>query len=799
MRITSPRRRKRLLVVAAIVAVAVFLGFLYAVLSLQALILGYTAPVYPGVPSITAQVFGSHLLYYNMSSTLTPYLLLHYGVANVSDLLINASMYAVQAPGRVYVLNTSGGLCTHCANVTAMESYLQGYLSGFGMSPNVTEINMTSLASLPGYSVLVLPTGRLPQQLLGTSGGAVLLDSLLTRGTSIIYVGMNFSQVCALGTCTVLMSPPVLESYLLTRPATYNWTGSKTSAFNFNGKTFAFTGGQTFGPLTYINEYNGSIVAFSNYPDSWPPKQEAFDIAKAISEEFWVPRYAQGSAVVHANGSSGGTIGMVLNLTQQYRNESTLSPSYLAGLLSSSHVRVTLYDNASYGVGNRSAYAYLGYQNSYPVYGTISMPPYVLPGQNVGITATLFYTALVNGSTVSIRVNNATDFRFLLSNTIHGFTAAQGQPFSFDERFMLPPGSYILSLLNLTNSTYASGLFTVPPLNITAISSDFQGNNYSFSVRMANIPLSGIQYTVRLDGCTACPAYSGVLPPNGTAFYTPQGAHTNEMLGQLNFTFSMLGSSFTYSVTNSPLKIVVTGPEVELAIVVVIMLVLVIAVKAPNRDEFFIDVPVMPKPETIEVKLRPEEVLSAFGKLNMYYHWQYMPLSIEEVKNAIRMNIRVGSMPVTVTYNNAESVLNELHSIGEVVSCDNLYAPKEWVSASGHGIEYLATFKKLRVWFVTHAYMFTDVNASDLADIVVTSRGERAYVIIYSGTSKFKAVPFAGGVQTYVAFINAEKLMEFRDGLNDAEGNDAELLRMYIASGRVRLLDADNPAAAFAS
>ncbi len=799
MRVSSPHHKRKLVIIAVAAALVVGFGFWYALSGLQSILSGYTAPVYPGVPSIAAQAVSSRLLFYNSGETLVPYMLVHYDAVNVSYVTVNASMYTVPPPGAVYVLNVSGGLCTHCVNVTSMESYLPGYLSQFGMGANVTKVNITSVSRIPAYSVLILPTGKLPWQLLSSVNGTVPLDSLLRRGTSIIYVGMNFSQVCTQGTCTLLTSPPTAEPYLSSFPAAYNGIGAGMSTFNFAQPTFSFSGGAEFGPLTYVSAYNGSIIAFSNYPDSWPARQEAFDIAKAISEEFWVPSYAHGSTVVRVDGTSSGTVGVVMNATSLFVNQSLATSSYLAGELASSHIRVTLYDNASYGVGSRSAYAYVQYSGTYPLGGSISIPAQVIPGQNVAVEPTLFYTTLTKGSSLNLMISNASDFHTLYYNGLPTFELPPGQQFSYTDRFDLPPGRYIVSLRNITGYTYASALFYVPPLNITAISANFRSNNYTFLMQMANTTLSGLPYTVTFDNCAQCPPYYGVLAPNGTADYTPLGTRTSEIIGKLNFTFSMLGTNFTYTLRNSPSTIVITGPEVELAVVIVIMLVLVIAVKAPNRDEFFIDVPVLPKPETIEVKLRPAEVLSTFDKLNMYYHWQYMPLSIEEVKNAIRMNIRVGNMPVAITYNNAESVLNELHMSGDVVSCDNLYAPKAWVAASGHDIEYLATFKKLRVWFVTHAYMFTEVNASDSADIVVTVKGERALVIIFSGSSKFKSVPLVPNVQTYLAFINSEKMLEFKDALDSAVGDDAELLKMYIAGGRIRLMDADNPVSAFSS
>ena len=82
-----------------------------------------------------------------------------------------------------------------------------------------------------------------------------------------------------------------------------------------------------------------------------------------------------------------------------------------------------------------------------------------------------------------------------------------------------------------------------------------------------------------------------------------------------------------------------------------------------------------------------------------------------------------------------------------IVGADDLYAPKAWIEQSGHDIEYLVTFKKLRLYLVTHAYLFTDMDTSSVADIVATLHNERKYIIIHSKAMKFSNIPDIRGQQ----------------------------------------------------
>jgi hypothetical protein len=354
--------------------------------------------------------------------------------------------------------------------------------------------------------------------------------------------------------------------------------------------------------------------------------------------------------------------------------------------------------------------------------------------------------------------------------------------------FGVGPGSYIAMLQSFTNGEYAAATFSVPQILLTLTQSDISKGVFTFAVTSDGQPLSNINYTISING--AYPI-SGDLY-NGTLLYTlPSGTPAQQ--GGLDFVINMLGQTLHYHTSTPSTAIVINQDYIEIGIVGLVCLMLMVLIRAPNRDEFYVDVQSLPAPQKTSIKLKPSEMLAVFGKLNTSYHWRFMPLSTQEVHAAILSNIRYNNMPVSLTYSNIELMLNSLLVNNYLVSADNLYAPKEWELLSKHDIEYLSTFKKLRLFLVTHAFVFTDLDVSNAADIIATLRNDRKYIVIYSSTSKFKNMPVFTGSKTYLAFINATELEEVRSRMYRAVSSDSEILKTYVSAGMVSLIDADNP------
>lgn len=780
--------RLKPILAAVILAAAIMIGLLsYAAVLLHSIIT-VTAPKPLGAPSISATLVSKSQLSYDSGRYIVPGLELGYATANLTSLYINATLFATRPPSRFFILNASSD-CFNCAQLQQTVGMIGQYLASYGLVRNssaVQIINEQNLTDMPNSSMLIVLNGVLPQYMIQDvqNTSTPLIQYLLERGVDIIYVGRNFANVSN-GRILIPVSPSQIPQFLLWGSGSVS---SQSIPYYFRSGTFTLLDGKTYGPMSYINlPGNGSLLAFPNYLSSWPNASDAAqDIAKASLQLFWLPIYAQGSrSVLLPNSTSySGKIGVVLSsLGSGFNAAEALS-------INSSYGRIVLYNNANYSpAAPKAAYTLLPYTQSFAApNGNMSLPASILPGSQLPVTFTIdtgSSTPVSVAPHITIYDVNMTPVQSIaLSPFTEAGNFTQVETLPFD----VPPGQYIAELQGFYDKLYVATLFNVPPISISLTGANYTSGRFSFLVTSAQAPLTGINYTININGLYKS---SGTLTNGTIAYALPSGVPQQK--GAISFNIGMLSQVFTYSTTNVAPTVSINSQYIELAIVAIFAIVIVTVVKAPNRDEFYIDIPQVEERNEMPIKIRASELVSAFDKQNIYYRWRYMPLSVEEVKRAIATNISINNIAVNLTYSNVEMLLIQLESAGYLISADGLYAPKGWVQQSGHDIEYLATFKKLRLYFVSNAYQFNDIDSSDSADIVATAHGERSYIVIYSRTSRFQKVPIFQDAKTYLAFLNSARLDEFSRYLRSSMGPDVEEIKMYISAWQLTLIDSDSP------
>jgi hypothetical protein len=779
--------KKLVIIIAAIFIIAMVASGLY--LSSELSHIKITPPAPPVVlpTSLSTYVSYQALLDSNESQFVIPYAELSYSTSNITKLYVNVSLLKSNFPAKVYMLNASQSGCVNCGDFQAFEDVVQSDLALYGLTSevgNLTVINESDLPTISNNSILIIPNGLMPQAMLSNYGSSniTLMHYLLDRGTSVIYIGQAFSRVVLQN--GVIVPNSRIPSYMFTTSSV-----SSNSIFAFNNPTFSFSGGRSYGDISYVNAFNGSIVAFSNYLNSWPsPSLASEDMAKAISSAFWLPRYAHGLETIALNASrtESGSAGIAMpspKINYTVQNVAALESGWLYA---------EIYTNSSYGNSGKSIYRYISEPSSYISSGTVSLPSTIVLGSSQSITMQI-YTHSSVPIQIQPHLSIYTENMVKVSTIPLSSISATGN-FTFVKliKSSFVPGSYIIQLKGFSDNLYASALFGVPPVNVTEVYSNYTSNSFRFYISSDGAPLTGLDYTMTLNGKYPL---NGTLT-NGTILYSlPKGI--GEQFGTLNFTAKILSQKFSYVASNPAPVIKITSKDIALIVAIVLMLLMVTMVRSPNRDDFFIDVPHMPKQQRTFITLNAQDVMLVFQKLNTYYHWRYMPLSISEFKLAIASNIRYNGIPVNLTPSNVEVLLDQLIANGLVISADDLYAPKGWIDESKHDIEYLAVFKKLRIYMVTHAYVFTDLDTSQTADMNVVVGGERHNVVIYAPSSKFKNIPVSANSKTFIAFMNDDRLEDFKDRLYSISDAGAEQLKLYISAGYVKLISMENPANIF--
>ncbi|MEM3827086.1 MAG: hypothetical protein QXR58_00605 [Candidatus Micrarchaeaceae archaeon] len=780
-------------IIALIVVVAVAFAVLVAYVKLQISRVSSLPPPpvsVPGKANISANVSGQNLLFYNSGKVIIPYALIAYSSRNISQLNAFSAIYAYPLPSKIYMLNTTDE-CLNCGNIYSFFSALSSDLASYGIGQNsapVQNVSLQNLSEIPNDSVLIVPNGLFPSQILENYGNtnASLLQYLMLKGTSIIYVGGSFSNMLLPG--GVVTPSPALPAYL----STVAYSKQKIPPITvpnfslyFSNPEFSFAQGSSYYNLTFINVGNtrGSIVAFSNYLNSWSsPSQAASDIAKTITSLIWLPSYSTGFESLLLSPKSSGSFGITMPNPQiNYTYPEIAS-------LDSGYGRVVLYTNSTFSPASNSLYYMISYKPSFYINGTLALPKALVPNGASDVQMVVFTNSIAPIQIEAHITVYDLNMSEVYSTSLPPISAFGNFTFIKHLSFPLGPGDYIASLQSFYDRQYAASLLVIPNITIKPIVQNFSSGTFIFSISDLGEPISGVNYTISANKLYP---ESGTVQ-NGTIVYNlPKGSP--QMFGHINFEIQMFSKSFPYLAYNPPRVVSINKQYLELSIVLIIVFLMVVLIRAPNRDEFYIDVPILPPQQKTNIKIPYKEVLSSFDKLNAYYHWRYMPLSIKEVKGAISNYIRYNNMPVSLTYSNIELILDKLISKGLLVEIDGLYMPSYWSEQSGHSYEYLATFKKLRTYFVTSTFVFSDLDSSNLADIVTTVHGERAYFVIYAETSKFKKIRIYPDIKTYIAFLNFEKLSEFRSQLYNSTSQDSEKLKMYISAGIVKLVDADNP------
>ena len=353
--------------------------------------------------------------------------------------------------------------------------------------------------------------------------------------------------------------------------------------------------------------------------------------------------------------------------------------------------------------------------------------------------------------------------------------------------FGLPGGYYVLQLRDFNDRYYGGAMLYVAPVNITPVSLDFNNGTFVFSAYSNGIALNNVSYNASLNGLYAS---SGTVSGGVISYSIPSGAPIS--YGSERFSFGVLGTAYSYgtSYTKQVLNIPVIYIEFVIAAVVVVLINLLL--KPPNRDEYYIDVPDFPPGTREKVHVQRSALLGVFDKVNYYHGWKYMPLTIDEVKLGIANNIRSGNMPVSVTTRNLEGTLASLEQANAIMSTAGYYAPAAWSAASGHSIEYLAVFRRLRDYCVSHAILFTDIDADEHSDMLMTKSGVQVSAYIYARGERMKKVGISREVRSVVVFASDDAVREFERKLYASTSRQAELLKLGIEYSYLRLLDVDS-------
>lgn len=772
---------------------------------------------------------------YNATSVIE-YALVNYSSINASEVKSRLSVYDSINPNfnsdpvkKIYFVRLIEGengwstafpaACYNCFDEFGLYDNLSKYLGQYGLIYNSSSftytnvsgqgVNYNNLADIPHNSVVILASGLLPQDLFPKPNSTTIsLLTLLNRGDTVVYVGLNLS----------LGEPPdggapidyrpdnaSTNMLLLAGLNTTKWStyiANSASGFYFESPTFRFFRGNgpfVYGPITYTQVYNGTMIAFGNDPkDGWKNSSDlAHDIAAALSTHFWLNVIEQSPENTTYNPS--GTL--TFFATNAVAGEEGI-PYYLASELNYSYsmINLTFYNQNGFIV--RQVPFRLNFEDN----GTLNMPGVVGIGQPFTMVASsnirngkaIFYLINMSNSLLESYIYSTPSGPFPILNGSKVDEDVEPSLSYYDSR--LKPGYYIAELFgyreNSSGSFYIpieNALFYIPFFNVTVSRYNFNNGTFIFNISNNNQPMQYTTYSVSLNGAyqqhgtvNLSYIYYSLLNytlPKGTLLkFGSQTLHLN--LNGINYSFNLYYSP--------PPSHAIPPLYIEFAIAAVAILLLNLIVKTPTRDDYFIDVPRFPPTEKVEVKTSADSILNIFDNMNNRFKWKYMPLTAEELKAGISNTIRHNNIPIMVTMENTEEILDGLANRGYVETIAPYFMPKRWKEASHHDIEYLVVFRKLRDFAIKNALLFTDLDSSKNVDMVIANRGVHSNIYIYSSASGVMQIKFMPNIKTFLVFIDSETRTEFMEKLYNTYGSSAEKLRMSIASGQIITIDTEN-------
>ncbi|MEM0146903.1 MAG: hypothetical protein QW091_00300 [Candidatus Micrarchaeaceae archaeon] len=769
--------RGKKFIITGIALVAFFLVLIFAIISVARTAIRSisVSPAQPGALHATASVVSSSFFDYNNSAQIAEYALIDYSLHNASKANASISVYTQNPIRRVYLVNTSQ-YSIDSFNEQALYENLTNTLNRFGLL-----INQSSFAYVPmqdlqqiSNSIIIIQSGLMPLPLL--ENYSISIFRMLDKGNTLIYIGRNFSnEIDSSGIIFVTPSNVTskLASYgISTVPAVVN--ASVKSTFGFSKPTFYFSNGNRQGNVAYVGVHNGTIIAFSNYPTaSWRNASAlAESIASSIGSDFWINRVAYGMFNI-STANASGELGL---FTKQ---QSIAMPNNTAAFAELNDTYSLVRLTASNATGFLSVTA--PFVTRYSLSGTLSMPSVVSDTQNIsiGINTTSSSQSQFHIDVLSSNMSYVTSIGIL-----HSFVGPV--QIVLTQSFSIPSGTYIALLRNQMNKNYTAAIFSVANLSVTPISLNFKNGTFSFSVYSGTFPVNS-KAQISFDN-----TYKEIVPVSGGVleYNLPKG--TIISYGTQTFDILIFGQRLNYTATYAKEILHIPTFYIEIGVVLLAILLLNIVLKPPNRDEYYIDVPTF-IPEKQEVmKIKQADLLSVFEKVNYYYHWSFMPLTIDEFKNGISSYIRYNNMPVSVTTQNAQLLIDLLTKSGSVVEKSGYYALSSWLSISKHDMEYLVTFRALRDYCVEHAILFTELNADPNADMLITKKGRQAKVMIYSSEGGIRKFEIDKNDSIFIAFVSSEAKAEFKNRLYDSFTKTAEVLKIAIQYGHVKLVSIDD-------
>ncbi len=716
-------------------------------------------------PWIDFQVTDSQILSFGESAGQhVAYLEIPYNQKDLSSAKLTVKLFADPVPKQAFVLQTKR---QQAESYPEFRQALSSGLSERGVS--VSDISYAQLKSLPQNTLLIIPSGYFPQKLFEKDFS---YQDLLSRGVVIVYIGLQFDRLLNDEGFPVSPTQAILSGI----PFSFDKPQSSKDGFSLFDPQYTAIGRGGYGGAKPVLLY-GSVSALkidSGYMIFLPQtldggwrrggKTAGADISRLILDSPWQPQIGSGELALEVQNSSSGTAHIY---TSPFAKRDVFASIYLDGQ-SADGKKVSKTESAILKkIQNSNIY----------IKGGNSFSPTYLTGQKVRLTIDLSEPA---GGERKLFLQTIRDGRMIKSDRIQEGATSLQSPVPFDYDSSLPAGKYALRTVDSTGRIYAQAQAEVSDFEVLP-SPDFKKGNFTFAFSSRGSPVQPRPLKISVDGKFPFDSPGGAF----VSYYIP-----NLQPGPHTFTFEFEGGfKKTLQLNYVVQKQFYENPMVVfLGIVTVVLFIAGTYLRRPEKQLYALDIPDFPPISQIKIPVKKAAVLSLFDSVNKAYAWQYMPLTIEDLKGGFRKLNHNGNAIIIGDYN-LERLLSKIHATsGEVKEVMGLWCLRRWESESGRQLENLAAFRQMRDIFVNKAVKFSRPKepGGEDAKIRISNRDYNLY--IFDGDlSVQRALSTLSGAQSVLVFENEGAMRDFSRKLLSTSPMAVQL-KLEISSQRAYLI-----------
>lgn len=599
---------------------------------------------------------------------------------------------------------------------------------------NLNEISLSQLESLPQNSLLIIASGLLPEK-LATDKNANLFN-LLDRGVNIIYIGQRFdSEGQIIGENGEQKKPPKEFLEVLNNRFSFKPISNKPENLNMIAATYSVdeVGFKTYSSLLYnsvslLKTERGLILFVPQTLDNgWEDSNDepayvkaANDIYKIITDFKWV------------------TFSSINNISINFENNKEQLVFLTSQTIkdSSKNVFIRVVAENEYGKKeklfllnlHKTVFGDLFYTN--PEFRELlNIPSTKVTEKDVSFIAkfkepqqkkkVLYFTVF------DIYGNSLLPPK-LIGEGATGEVNLQGSQ-QFSSKLSLNRGTYIASIIDETQKSYAKALLKIEDLNFSLKEYNFDLAFFVFESKIDDTPIKVKRLKVTVDGKYVFSFYNqenftinlkqhlggfSLAPGNHTFRFEYGEGGVQEIIVSYNKREEFWENPLYWVLGTIALLLFIGSPFLAAMF---------------SKVEYSLDIPDFPPLSHIKVPVKKSLVLYLFDKINDEYKWKYTPLTLEELKKGFK-KITYNGSPIFISDYNLEYILEKLERSGDVKKFLDYYGLTKWEKESKKSLNLLSIKRKVRDICINEALPFYFLE--DGADVYIKIFGQEIAIFI---------------------------------------------------------------------